>query len=80
MGMEVPIFEPHPILKNDVFFEDKQMMIQSLFDISSTGFRFQKNLKILPIQFLNHTCPRTSRTLSVYFFYLDWMSSHSISI
>ena len=41
------------ILKNNVFFEDKQMILLSLFDIS-TGFRFQKNLKSLPIQFLSH--------------------------
>ena len=41
------------ILKNNVFFEDKQMILLSLFDIS-TGFRFPKNLKSLPIQFLGH--------------------------
>ena len=40
-------------LKNNVFFEDKQMILLSLFDIS-TGFRFQKNLKSFPIQVLSH--------------------------
>ena len=29
------------ILRNNLFFEDKQMILLSLFDIS-TGFRFQK--------------------------------------
>ena len=43
------------ILKNCVFFEDKQMTLVSFFDIF-TGFRFQKNLKSLPIQFLSHPC------------------------
>ena len=38
------------ILKNNVFFEDKQMILPSLFDIS-TGFRFQKSF---PIQVLRH--------------------------
>ena len=37
------------ILKNCVFFEDKQMTLVSFFDIF-TGFRFQKNLNSLPIQ------------------------------
>ena len=40
-------------LKNNVFFEDKQMILLSIFDIS-TGFKFPKNLKSLPIQFLSH--------------------------
>ena len=34
-------------------FDDKQMILLSLFDIL-TGFRFQKNLKSLPIQVLRH--------------------------
>ena len=37
------------ILRNSVFFEDKQMILLSLFDIS-TGFRFPKNLKSCSIQ------------------------------
>ena len=41
------------ILKNSVFFEDKQMILVSCFDIF-TGFRFPKNLKSLPIQFLSY--------------------------
>ena len=41
------------ILKNSVFFEDKQMILVSFFDIFA-GFRFPKNLKSLPIQFLSH--------------------------
>ena len=41
------------ILKTSVFFEDKQMILVSFFDIFA-GFRFQKNLKSLPIQFLSH--------------------------
>ena len=41
------------ILKNNVFFEDKQMILLSLFDISA-GLSFPKNLKSLPIQFLSH--------------------------
>ena len=41
------------ILKISVFFEDKQMILVSFFDIFA-GFRFQKNLKSLPIQFLSH--------------------------
>ena len=54
MGMAGPIFEPHPVsLKNSVFFEDKQMILVSFFDIF-TGFKFQKNLKSLPIQFLSN--------------------------
>ena len=36
------------VLKNSVFFEDKQMILVSFFDIF-TGFRFPKNLKSLPI-------------------------------
>ena len=40
-------------LKNSVFFEDKQMILVSFFDIF-TGFKFPKNLKSLPIQFLSH--------------------------
>ena len=40
-------------LKNSVFFEDKQMILLSLFDIS-TGFRFPKTLKSLPVQILWH--------------------------
>ena len=43
------------ILRNNLFFEDKQMILLSLFDIS-TGLRFPKNLKSLPIQFLSHPC------------------------
>ncbi len=35
------------------------MTLVSFFDIF-TGFRFQKNLKSLPIQFLSHPCPRRS--------------------
>ena len=42
-------------LKNSVFFEDKQMILVSFFDIF-TGFKFQKNLKSLPIQFLSNPC------------------------
>jgi len=34
-------------------FEDEQMILWSLFDIS-TDFRFPKNLKSLSIQFLSH--------------------------
>ena len=41
------------ILKTSVFFEDKQMILVSFFDIFA-GFRFPKNLKSLPIQFLSH--------------------------
>ena len=41
------------ILRNNLFFEDKQMILLLLFDIS-TGFRFQKNLKNFPIQVLSH--------------------------
>ena len=41
------------ILRNNLLFEDKQMILLSLFDIS-TGFRFQKNLKSFPIQVLSH--------------------------
>ena len=41
------------ILRNNLFFEDKQMILLSLFDISA-GLRFQKNLKSFPIQFLSH--------------------------
>ena len=36
-------------LKNNVFFEDKQMILLSLFDIS-TGFRFQKNTFVPPLE------------------------------
>ena len=43
------------ILGNNSFFEDEQMILWSLFDIS-TDFRFQKNLKSLPIQFWSHPC------------------------
>ena len=41
------------ILKISVSFEDKQMILVSFFDIFA-GFRFPKNLKSLPIQFLRH--------------------------
>ena len=41
------------ILRNNLFFEDKQMILLSLFDIS-TSFRFQKNLKSFPIQVFSH--------------------------
>ena len=41
------------ILKISVSFEDKQMILVSFFDIFA-GFRFPKNLKSLPIQFLSH--------------------------
>ena len=44
------------ILKISVFFEDKQMILVSFFDIFA-GFKFQKNLKSLPIQFLSNPCP-----------------------
>ena len=44
------------ILRNNLFFEDKQMILLSLSDISA-GLRFQKNLKSFPIQFLSHLCP-----------------------
>ena len=44
-------------LKNDVFFEDEQMILLSLFDISA-GFRFTKNLKELGVHFLS--CPWTN--------------------
>ena len=43
------------ILNNNVFFEDKQMILLSLFDIS-IGFRFPKNLKSLPILVFRHPC------------------------
>ena len=43
------------ILKNCVFFKDKQMILAAFFDIF-TGFRFPKNLKSLHIQFLSHPC------------------------
>ena len=49
-------------LKNNVFFEDKQMILLSLFDIS-TGFRFPKNLKSLPIQFWIHPCLVSTATV-----------------
>ena len=48
------------ILKNSVFFEDKEMILVSFFDIF-TGFKFQKNLKSLPIQFLSNPWIRLSR-------------------
>ena len=41
------------ILKNNVFFEDKQMILLPLFDIY-TGFRFTKNLNSCSIQFWSH--------------------------
>ena len=41
------------ILNNSAFFEDKQMILVSFFNIFA-GLRFQKNLKSLPIQFLSH--------------------------
>ncbi len=41
------------ILRNNLFFEDKQMILVSFFD-TFTGFKFQKNLKSLPIQFLSN--------------------------
>ena len=41
------------ILKINIFFEDKQMILQSLFDIF-TGFRFQKKSQRLPTQFLSY--------------------------
>ena len=44
------------ILKNCVYFEDKQTTLVSFFDIF-TGFRFPKNLNSLPIQFLSHPWP-----------------------
>ena len=47
------LFHTLVILKNSVFFEDKQMILVSFFDIF-TGFRFPKNLKSLHIQFLSH--------------------------
>ena len=47
-------------LKNSVFFEDKQMILVSFFDIF-TGFKFQKNLKSLPIQFLSNPWPNSSK-------------------
>ena len=43
------------ILKNNVFFEDKQMILLPLFDIY-TGFRFTKNLNSCSIQFWSHPC------------------------
>ena len=43
------------ILKNNVFFEGKQMILLSLFDIS-TGFTFPKHLKSLPIQCFSNPC------------------------
>jgi len=47
MDVAGPIFEPHPCkFENNVFFEEKQMILLSLFDIS-TGFRFTKNLNDL---------------------------------
>jgi len=41
------------ILRLNSFFEDKHMILLSLFDIS-TGFRFQKNPKSFPIQVWSH--------------------------
>ena len=41
------------ILKNNVFFEDKQMVLLSLFDIF-TGFRFTKKLYESTIQTLRY--------------------------
>ena len=41
------------ILGNNLFFKDKQMILITLFDIS-TGLRFQKILKSFPIQVLSH--------------------------
>ena len=41
------------ILGNSLFFKDKQMILVTLFDIS-TGLRFQKILKSFPIQVLSH--------------------------
>ena len=43
------------ILGNSLFFKDKQMILVTLFDIS-TGLRFQKILKSFPIQVLSHPC------------------------
>ena len=54
MGMAGPIFEPHLYnFENDLFFEDKQMILLPLFDIY-TGFRFTKNLNSCSIQFWSH--------------------------
>ena len=41
------------ILKNSVFYEEKQIILVSFWNIF-TGFRFPKNLKSLPIQVLRH--------------------------
>ena len=37
------------ILRNNLYFKDKQMILQALLDIS-TNFRFQKNLKSSAVQ------------------------------
>ena len=52
-------------LKNSVFFEDKQMILVSFFDIFA-GFRFQKNLKSLPIQFLRYPWSSQSNLSSLF--------------
>ena len=41
------------ILGNSLFFKDEQMILVTLFNIS-TGLRFQKILKSFPIQVLSH--------------------------
>ena len=50
------------ILKNNVFFEDKQMILQSLFD-TSTGFRFLKNLKSSAVQVIQWFMDRSTKLI-----------------